>query len=372
VLDDLFSYQVYNKIKDHWRAATAPADIQAGMIYSDSDDNKVYHYGAAAKELVQDGITQNFTVPDAGTIGLGAGKGLIQFDDEATDLVSFQNCSVLINATAAVGTEKLLVAGDIMINGNQKLIFRNTGAGLAAGAISFQHHDGTQKSAIASYYNVADEGDIEFLVGTATKMMLTSTGSVLIGATAAVGSELFRCDGNAYFDHDVSALTFTDRTPLYEGDALAELLKIKGVNGQIDHATLPLFAQVRKMRNTYEDRSVTRKRPKTITKQKQESVEEIKLIKGRYTKVVSFRTVEVEEPVYELYDLYDKAGKKILGPKGNPAQHQVPVMEQYQDTERVKTGEEEYTERNLGAMISMLIVAVQQLSAEVDALKAAR
>jgi hypothetical protein len=42
---------------------------------------------------------------------------------------------------------------------------------------------------------------------------------------------------------DVSALTFTDRTPYYEGDALSEIMKIKGNSGKIDHSTLPKFAQ---------------------------------------------------------------------------------------------------------------------------------
>jgi septal ring factor EnvC (AmiA/AmiB activator) len=41
----------------------------------------------------------------------------------------------------------------------------------------------------------------------------------------------------------VSALSFTDRTPLYDGDALKELSEIKGKNGEIDHSTLPEFAR---------------------------------------------------------------------------------------------------------------------------------
>lgn len=53
VLDDLFSYQVYNKLKNHWRLGVEPADKQAGMIWSDLDDNKLYHYGAAWEEILQ-------------------------------------------------------------------------------------------------------------------------------------------------------------------------------------------------------------------------------------------------------------------------------------------------------------------------------
>ena len=59
VLDDVFSYQIYNKIKNAWRGASAPADIQAGMIFSDSDDDRIYHYtGAALEEIIHTGATE--------------------------------------------------------------------------------------------------------------------------------------------------------------------------------------------------------------------------------------------------------------------------------------------------------------------------
>jgi hypothetical protein len=54
---------------------------------------------------------------------------------------------------------------------------------------------------------------------------------------------LFYANGNAWFSGDVSADSFTDRTPFYEGEALVEISKIKGVNGNIDHSTLPEFTQ---------------------------------------------------------------------------------------------------------------------------------
>ena len=49
-----------------------------------------------------------------------------------------------------------------------------------------------------------------------------------------------------YARNNVSALSFTDRTPFFQGDALAEIKKIKGVKGEIDHGTLPDFARVKK------------------------------------------------------------------------------------------------------------------------------
>ena len=56
--------------------------------------------------------------------------------------------------------------------------------------------------------------------------------------------------GSIYVTGDMSALTITDRTPYYEGDALSELALIKGNNGQIDHHTLPPFVQVKRMIKT--------------------------------------------------------------------------------------------------------------------------
>ena len=53
---------------------------------------------------------------------------------------------------------------------------------------------------------------------------------------------------NAYFGGDVSANSFTDRTPMFNGDALDSIKRIKGEKkerGLIDHSTLPAFARVR-------------------------------------------------------------------------------------------------------------------------------
>jgi len=51
-------------------------------------------------------------------------------------------------------------------------------------------------------------------------------------------------DGNIWAGGDISALSFTDRTPAYNGDALAELKMISSdEKGNIDHKTLPEFVR---------------------------------------------------------------------------------------------------------------------------------
>jgi hypothetical protein len=77
---------------------------------------------------------------------------------------------------------KLTVDGDLIARGN-KIIGIN-GTSVAAGTFAFRNSVGVQKSAIGSYYNIADEGNIEFINGTTTNAVLTSSGNVGIGTSS--------------------------------------------------------------------------------------------------------------------------------------------------------------------------------------------
>jgi hypothetical protein len=77
---------------------------------------------------------------------------------------------------------KLTVDGGITALNNS--IIAINGTGVAAGVFAFRNSSGVQKSAIGSYYNIADEGAIEFLNGTTTNMILRSSGNVGIGTSS--------------------------------------------------------------------------------------------------------------------------------------------------------------------------------------------
>jgi hypothetical protein len=64
-------------------------------------------------------------------------------------------------------------------------------------------------------------------------------GGVHIGGdNSAVGED------NLYVDGNCSALSFTDRTPMFSGDAVSLIKSIKaGADGNLDHDSLPLFAR---------------------------------------------------------------------------------------------------------------------------------
>jgi hypothetical protein len=76
------------------------------------------------------------------------------------------------------------IAGDLTLSGNRNIYLSNTNP--AAGAIRFFNTvSGSTKSAIGSYFNVADEGNLEFLTGgSTTRMIISSSGNVGIGTTS--------------------------------------------------------------------------------------------------------------------------------------------------------------------------------------------
>jgi hypothetical protein len=125
--------------------------------------------------------------------------------------------------------------------------------------------------------------------------------------------------GNVYVVANVSALSFTDRTPGYVGDALAEIAGIRtDAEGQIDHATLPEFVR------HYPERPV-------------ESMP--------------------AEPNVES----GLAGGKLTEPDG-------PIEGSAQSNAPTEL-DEPAIERNLGNMVTLLTVAVQQLTARLEALE---
>lgn len=201
-----------------------------------------------------------------------------------------------------------------------------------------------------------------------------TNGNVGIGTTTP-GYEL-EVSGDGYFSGDVSALTFTDRTPYFEGDALAAIKSISGKDGQIDHSTLPEFAR----------RSLQRKETETVLGER-----------------VPVKPEDVWEEYTETETVYDtdaKGEKIILGTKtvyrekdGTIVSEQQPIYKSSEvkitkkrlkdgvkldpDTGELYTQESTQVEhviseepgRDLGAMVSILTRAVQQLTAKVEALE---
>ena len=120
-----------------------------------------------------DGAIQGNSSTDTGIFADGTGSS-IKF---------YTNGSPTVKAT-------IDSSGNFIAIGN-KIIGIN-GTGVAAGTFAFRNSSGVQKSAIGSYYNIADEGNLEFINGTTTNMVLNSSGNLGVGVTPSTSTSNYR------------------------------------------------------------------------------------------------------------------------------------------------------------------------------------
>lgn len=132
-----------------------------------------------------------------------------------------------------------------------------------------------------------------------------SSGNLEIHAEIGAGDDInmypddrVYVSGDFYATGDVSALTFTDRTPFYEGDALTEIKRIKGTqkNG-IDHLTLPDFVKAKVIKKIHEKDSKTGER---------KLIEIIETDERNLGNMISVLTVAVQQLTKKVEDLEAK------------------------------------------------------------------
>ena len=208
------------------------------------------------------------------------------------------------------------------------------------------------------------------------KATILTNGNVGIGTTSP-GYEL-EVSGDGYFSGDVSALTFTDRTPFFDGDALAAIKGISGKDGQIDHSTLPEFAR----------RTLQRKEGETVlgerapvnpedaweeyaeaetTYDKNEKGEKILLEMKTVYRENGGKIVAEQEPVYKSREVQVTKKRLKEDVKLDPATGELYTQESTQIEHVIS----EEPGRDIGAMVSILTRAVQQLTARIEQLESA-
>jgi hypothetical protein len=207
------------------------------------------------------------------------------------------------------------------------------------------------------------------------RINVDNIGNVGIGTTSP-GYKL-EVLGDIYASGDVSALTFTDRTPWFSGDALAAIKNIKGVNGEVDHSSLPEFAQgtIKQYHketvlgprvpvdpaNAWEEYTVT-ETTKVKDAKGDPIIEKIETVyKAEDGKITS-----KEKPVYQTTET--QISKKRLK-EGIKVDEKTGELYTQESTVQ-KTVIAETPGRDLGAMISVLTRAVQQLTERIEALEA--
>lgn len=94
------------------------------------------------------------------------------------------------------------------------------------------------------YIGIASELKPKIYFGKTTKRISFIADEVYTSAPVIIDGYT-QIRNNLYINGSCSAQSFIDRTPFYDDDALTELSRIKGTkDGEIDHETLPKFAQV--------------------------------------------------------------------------------------------------------------------------------
>lgn len=222
-----------------------------------------------------------------------------------------------------------------------------------------------------------------------------STGLAVIGSTEKLlainngGGDRWYITGggDVWATGDVSAQSFTDRTPFYEGDALLEIANIKGKDGKIDHSTLPEFAHKTAEVDITEEVELTEVDISDVFEMKE--VEEIIIIEkidkeGKVAREKKIKNIKTEITGYEIKDgeVVEKIKQipeyetKLVSKKSlkENIYFDEKTGKMYQKVgegsvferdgkiiQSVVTGKKTEDRRDLGAMISIHDVAFQQL-----------
>ena len=81
------NYQQFNRLKNHFRGADVPSNIQPGMLFSRSSDDKMFHRGASAnEEMLQltrsKDVNPQFNEPDFRGLNIVTDEGEVVVDDD--------------------------------------------------------------------------------------------------------------------------------------------------------------------------------------------------------------------------------------------------------------------------------------------------
>ena len=156
-------------------SGTANVSTLAVVINTTIGGNATVTGNVTAAKLIPTGtsVTGNgLYLPAANALGLSTnGTNAVYID-------SSQNVGIGTSSPAS----RLHVAG-----ANPVVNIQNTGSTTGNGVLRFQGSAGTNQGGIGTNVNVGDVGNLEFLNGATTNMVLTSSGNVGIGTTTPVG-----------------------------------------------------------------------------------------------------------------------------------------------------------------------------------------
>jgi len=176
-------------------------------------------------------------------------QALGNYHTEIDGVGIIHNASTLATSTSAL---KLGSNGVVQKSTNGGATWVDVGNGSIAVQGDFTCNNININKDIYMFSDIYDNTLIADMYGTGAEDIILKIGLIVQGRYIEFNNQAgVIIDGNTTFNDSVyitgscSAQSFIDRTPFYDDDALTELSKIKGTkDGEIDHETLPKFAQV--------------------------------------------------------------------------------------------------------------------------------
>lgn len=181
VSGSILSFQQANRMKNHFRLATAPGSPVGGLLFSDSDDDKLHHYGSAWEEVLQltrsEDVSPQFASLRLMDTNTSHYLDVIWNEDDSANRI----LNLLVNAgnvTLDIDTKEVLGVGQVL----RENLLGNSGFGVWS-------QSDAAKGLASLIYNTGDDGtgDIPDVGDACTGDDSGATGKI-ISMTIATGT----------------------------------------------------------------------------------------------------------------------------------------------------------------------------------------
>lgn len=206
--------------------------------------------GSLSIQGTQTGYTNIWLAPSGGNVGVGTSAPLSKFVVSNGGYLGLE-----IDPTAGSGTSVAIYSYNRSTEAYKPLSYNalehymNYGVAMTGGWNRVLSLYSTFPTLVFNSYSSSYAG-IGYDYSTSSGLMVFRLGASTIDVFGS-GRDVMALrasDGGVWIYGPLEALSYSDHTPYYEGDALSEIMKIRGKDGKIDHSTLPDFAHVQHIR----------------------------------------------------------------------------------------------------------------------------